>query len=94
MKKNLKDFTRKKQMYGRMFILPWEIGFILFFAQPLLQSLILVFSDVDSTSSTCCSNSGSNSSSSSRCSCICIKCSRNDFSNATSSRSTTVCRSC
>lgn len=47
MKKNLKDFTRKKQMYGRMFILPWEIGFVLFFMQPLLQSLILVFSDVD-----------------------------------------------
>ena len=46
-KKNLRDFTRKKQMYGRMFILPWEIGFILFFAQPLLQSLILVFSSVD-----------------------------------------------
>ena len=47
MKRNLKDFTRKKQMYGRMFILTWEIGFILFFAQPLLQSLILVFSSVD-----------------------------------------------
>ena len=46
-KKLLKDFTRKKQMYGRMFILPWEIGFVLFFAQPLLQSLILVFSDLD-----------------------------------------------
>ena len=49
MKKSLKDFTRKKQMYGRMFILPWEIGFVLFFAQPLLQSLILVFSSVDKT---------------------------------------------
>ena len=47
MKRNLKDFTRKKQMYGRLFILTWEIGFILFFAQPLLQSLILVFSSVD-----------------------------------------------
>ena len=30
-KKGLKDFTRKKQMYGRMFILPWEIGFVIFF---------------------------------------------------------------
>ena len=48
-KKNLKDFTRKKQMYGRMFILPWVIGFIVFFAGPLLQSLILVFSDLDKT---------------------------------------------
>lgn len=46
MKKSLKDFTRKKQMYGRMFILPWEIGFVLFFLQPLLQSLVFVFSKV------------------------------------------------
>ncbi len=46
MKKGLKDFTRKKQMYGRMFILPWEIGFVLFFLQPLVQSLVFVFSDV------------------------------------------------
>ena len=30
-----------------MFILPWVIGFIVFFAGPLLQSLILVFSDLD-----------------------------------------------
>ena len=46
MKKGLKDFTRKKQMYGRMFILPWEIGFVLFFLQPLVQSLVFVFSEV------------------------------------------------
>lgn len=46
MKKSLKDFTRKKQMYGRMFILPWEIGFVLFFLQPLVQSLVFVFSYV------------------------------------------------
>ncbi len=46
MKRSLKDFTRKKQMYGRMFILPWEIGFVLFFLQPLVQSLVFVFSDV------------------------------------------------
>lgn len=30
-----------------MFILPWMIGFVVFFAGPLLQSLILVFSDLD-----------------------------------------------
>ena len=47
MKKSLKDFTRKKQMYGRMFILPWEIGFVLFFLQPLVQSLVFVFSKVN-----------------------------------------------
>ena len=46
MKKGLKDFTRKKQMYGRLFILPWEIGFVLFFLQPLVQSLVFVFSEV------------------------------------------------
>ena len=46
MKRGLKDFTRKKQMYGRMFILPWEIGFALFFLQPLVQSLVFVFSNV------------------------------------------------
>ena len=34
-------------MYGRMFILPWMIGFVIFFAGPLLQSLCLVFSDLD-----------------------------------------------
>lgn len=33
-------------MYGRMFILPWEIGFVLFFLQPLVQSLVFVFSEV------------------------------------------------
>ena len=46
-KKGLKDFTRKKQMYGRLFILPWMIGFVVFFMGPLVQSLILVFSDLD-----------------------------------------------
>ena len=34
-------------MYGRMFILPWEIGFVLFFLQPLVQSLTFVFTEVD-----------------------------------------------
>ena len=47
MKRGLKDFSARKRMYGRMFILPWEIGFVLFFMRPLLQSLILVFSDLD-----------------------------------------------
>ena len=47
MKRGLKDFTAKKRLYGRLFILPWEIGFVLFFMRPLLQSLILVFSDLD-----------------------------------------------
>ncbi len=46
-KRGLRDFTRKKRLYGRLFILPWEIGFVLFFMKPLLQSLALVFSDLD-----------------------------------------------
>ena len=47
MKKSLKDFSRKKQMYGRMFILPWMIGFVLFFMIPLFTSLIFSFCKVD-----------------------------------------------
>ena len=47
MKRKMKDFTRRKQMYGRMFILPWEIGFVIFFLQPLVQSLVFVFSKVN-----------------------------------------------
>lgn len=46
MKKNLKDFSSKRRMYGRMFILPWEIGFVIFFLIPLIQSLTFVFSNV------------------------------------------------
>ena len=46
MKKNLKDFSSKRRMYGRMFILPWEIGFVVFFLIPLIQSLTFVFSKV------------------------------------------------
>ena len=46
MKKSLKDFSQKKRMYGRMFILPWVIGFIIFFLIPGVQSLIFVFSKV------------------------------------------------
>ena len=46
MKKSLKDFSRKKQMYGRMFILPWMIGFVLFFMIPLFTSLLFSFCKV------------------------------------------------
>jgi len=46
MKKSLKDFSQRKRMYGRMFILPWEIGFVIFFLIPLVQSLSFVFCDV------------------------------------------------
>lgn len=46
MKRSLKDFSSKRRMYGRMFILPWEIGFVLFFLIPMIQSLLFVFSKV------------------------------------------------
>ena len=46
MKGRLKDFSQKKRTYGRLFILPWEIGFVIFFAIPLYQSLKFVFSKV------------------------------------------------
>ncbi len=46
MKRSLKDFSQKRRMYGRMFILPWEIGFVLFFLIPMIQSLLFVFSKV------------------------------------------------
>ena len=47
MKRNLKDFSSKRRMYGRMFILPWEIGFVLFFMIPLFTSIKYVFSTMD-----------------------------------------------
>lgn len=47
MKKSLRDFSQKRRMYGRMFILPWEIGFVIFFMIPLFQSLLFVFSKVE-----------------------------------------------
>ena len=47
MKKGLKDFSARRRMYGRMFILPWEIGFVLFFLIPLGQSLIYSFTKLN-----------------------------------------------
>ena len=42
----LRSLEARKGMYGRVFILPWVIGFILFFAVPLLQSIIFSFSKI------------------------------------------------
>ncbi len=50
--KKLKSFVDKKKTYGRMFILVWEIGFVLFFLIPLAQSLIYSFSSVNFDGST------------------------------------------
>lgn len=46
-KKHTKGIESKKSMYGFMFILPWLIGFALFFMIPLVQSLIYSFSYVE-----------------------------------------------
>lgn len=35
-----------KSLYGRCFVLPWFIGFVIFFAAPLIQSIIFSLSDV------------------------------------------------
>lgn len=37
---------RLKVRYGRLFVVPWCIGFLLFFLIPLLSSIGYAFSDV------------------------------------------------
>ncbi|MBR3909505.1 MAG: sugar ABC transporter permease, partial [Clostridia bacterium] len=37
---------RLKVRYGRMFVIPWTIGFILFFLVPLVESIAYAFSHV------------------------------------------------
>ncbi len=44
--KHVRGIESKKSFYGRMFILPWEIGMLLFFIYPLINSLLYAFSDV------------------------------------------------
>ncbi len=45
-KKKVKGVESLKSRYGRMFVLPWEIGLILFFIVPLIKSITYCFSDV------------------------------------------------
>ena len=45
-KRKKKGVEALKSRYGRLFVLPWEIGLILFFAVPLVSSIIYAFSDV------------------------------------------------
>lgn len=40
------SYEKKKAMYGRMFILPWVLGFFIFFAFPILESLYQSFCDI------------------------------------------------
>lgn len=46
MKKPKLTIEGRKAMSGRLFILPFTIGFLLFFLKPALESLIFVFNDV------------------------------------------------
>lgn len=40
------SYENKKSMYGFLFVLPWIIGFILFFLMPFIQSIMFSFSKV------------------------------------------------
>lgn len=42
-------YTKKKQLYGFMFVLPWVIGFVLFFAGPLITSFKYSFYNLELT---------------------------------------------
>ena len=46
MKKSKLSLTAKKSWYGRLFILPFYLGFLFFFLKPLIQSLSFAFNDV------------------------------------------------
>ena len=45
-RKKIRGIESVKSRYGFLFILPWLIGTIIFFAVPLLQSFLYYFSDV------------------------------------------------
>ncbi|OBZ12530.1 MULTISPECIES: carbohydrate ABC transporter permease [Bacillales] len=42
-------YTKKKELYGFLFVLPWVLGFLLFFAKPLLTSLLYSFQNMEMT---------------------------------------------
>ena len=47
MKKISLSLEQRKAMWGYLFILPWIIGFLLFFIQPLIETLVFSFNQVD-----------------------------------------------
>ena len=49
MKKRKKNFVDKKNNYGYLFILPWVLGFILFYFDPLLQLLLNSMQEISVT---------------------------------------------
>lgn len=42
-------YTKKKELYGFLFVLPWVLGFILFFAKSLFTSLLYSFQNMEMT---------------------------------------------
>lgn len=48
-RKKLKGINRIKSRYGYLFIAPWIIGFVIFFAVPVFQSLWYSFSEITLT---------------------------------------------
>lgn len=49
MKRKNQGITKLKSRYGLLFVTPWLIGFVLFFAMPAMQSILYSFSDVQLT---------------------------------------------
>lgn len=45
-KRRIRGIESKKSLYGRMFVLPWEIGILLFFVAPIVQSIQYAFHEV------------------------------------------------
>ncbi|HZG78715.1 MAG TPA: sugar ABC transporter permease [Paenibacillus sp.] len=43
------SYEKKKQLYGLLFVLPWIVGFLLFFAGPLITSLQYSFQNPELT---------------------------------------------
>ncbi len=48
-KKHIKGIEARKSHYGFMFILPWVIGFVLFFFIPIIQSFVYSLSSIKIT---------------------------------------------
>ena len=48
-KKHIRGIEARKSRYGFMFILPWVIGFILFFFIPIIQSFVYSISTIQIT---------------------------------------------
>ncbi len=46
-KKKLRTLSQRQARIGRLFVYPWLLGFLIFFAWPFIQSIIFAFSQLD-----------------------------------------------